>query len=270
MAKAKLRTKSALSWFGGDSYVAPKIAAALEGCSHVTIPFVGGASILPHLSAQVIVCNDANKLAINFYKIASGFLDDQDLQSGLFELCQKTLSHPDEMGFARQVLDAKIVSPLLRAWAFWAVCWLGRKGTGGTDAVGNSVSVRMDAKGGSNAGRLKTVAKELRLFAEHFRNCEWLSLPYEQVLEKVKDVSGSGVYCDPPWVSTGQLYTHKFQIADHYELHKRVSKFKHAKVVMRYDDCELIRDLYRDWKISDDVSRDQHNQFKPEILITNR
>ena len=53
-----MKTKSALSYFGSDSEVAASLAALLDGCKHVTIPFVGGASIIPHLQARAIVAND--------------------------------------------------------------------------------------------------------------------------------------------------------------------------------------------------------------------
>lgn len=84
-----MKTKSALSYFGSDSEVAPQIAAMLNHCKHVTIPFCGGMSILPHLSARAIVANDLNSLAINFYKVAS------DVRSGAISLrfrCERTLS----------------------------------------------------------------------------------------------------------------------------------------------------------------------------------
>lgn len=61
-----MKTKSALSYFGSDSEVASELAGMLDHCRHVTIPFVGGASILPHLKARAIVANDMNGLAINF------------------------------------------------------------------------------------------------------------------------------------------------------------------------------------------------------------
>ena len=44
-----MKTKSALSWFGSDSEVTADMAAMLDHCNHVAIPFVGGASIIPHL-----------------------------------------------------------------------------------------------------------------------------------------------------------------------------------------------------------------------------
>lgn len=40
-----MRTRSALSWAGSDSEVAGRLAAKLDDCRHVTIPFCGGLSI---------------------------------------------------------------------------------------------------------------------------------------------------------------------------------------------------------------------------------
>ena len=57
-----MKTKSALSYFGSDSEVAGELAAMLDHCKHVTIPFVGGAAILSHLKARAIVGNDRNGL----------------------------------------------------------------------------------------------------------------------------------------------------------------------------------------------------------------
>lgn len=64
-----MKTKSALSYFGSDSEVAAELAAMLDHCKHVTIPFVGGGSIIPYLKARAIVANDLHDLAINFYRV---------------------------------------------------------------------------------------------------------------------------------------------------------------------------------------------------------
>lgn len=91
-----MKTKSALSWFGSDSEVAADLAAMLNHCSHVAIPFVGGASIIPHLKARAILANDLHNSAINFYKFASGRFG-IDQQEALFRKCENTLSHPQEL-----------------------------------------------------------------------------------------------------------------------------------------------------------------------------
>lgn len=94
-----MKTKSALSYFGSDSEVAASLASMLDDCKHVTIPFVGGASILPHLMSRAIVANDMNRYAINFYRVASGVYGEVE-QACLFQRCAHTLSHPDEMELA--------------------------------------------------------------------------------------------------------------------------------------------------------------------------
>lgn len=67
-----MKTKSALSFYGSDSGVAAAIGRLFGGCRHVTIPFIGGASVLPHLTARAIVGNDLHANAINFYRVVSG------------------------------------------------------------------------------------------------------------------------------------------------------------------------------------------------------
>lgn len=64
-----MKTKSALSYFGSDSEGAPQLASMLDDCKHVTIPFCGGMSILPHLKARAIVANDLHRDVIHFYKV---------------------------------------------------------------------------------------------------------------------------------------------------------------------------------------------------------
>ena len=263
-----MRTKSALSYFGSDSEVAGQLAGILNHCRHVTIPFCGGMSILPHLTARSIVANDLNELAINFYKVASGFYGDLN-QHYLVEKCIHTLSHPKEIERA----NADITSALHidRAWAYWALCWICRKGKGGTTGEGAGMpSVRWTAVGGTNASRIRAAADDMPAWAKHFERCEWLCEDFRTLLPKVHDDISCGVYCDPPWRGLGDGYVHKFTDDDHQELAVALNRFDHATVVLRYGDDPYIRDLYCDWTIIDAASRTQSNAVKGEIWITNK
>lgn len=269
----KMKTKSALSYFGSDSEVAGDLAAMLSQCNHVTIPFVGGAAILPHLNARAIVCNDMNGLAINFYKVASGLEGDQ---IELFERCEKTLSHPNELEDAQHVIDDTTfpygADETQLAWAYWALCWIGRKGKGGTKHLGGMPSVRRTANGGTNASRIRAAADDLREWAKHFEKCEWESIDFRKLLPKVADNNGCGVYCDPPWVGAGRDYLHTFKDEDHAALACHLMRFANATVVVRYGDHPTIRQLYsnENWTIIDAASRTQTNEVKGEIWITNK
>jgi site-specific DNA-adenine methylase len=262
-----VKTKSALSFFGSDSEVAGRLASYLDHCRHVSIPFVGGASILPHLRAKSIVANDMNCEAINFYRVAAGVYG-QHAQAKLIELCQATLSHPDEMERAARYLgdDSRGVS-FERAWAYWAMCWIGRKGKGGTRHLGGQPSVRRTAMGGNNATRLAAAAGDLMEWANHFQRCEWEQSDFRVMLPKVADIESCGVYCDPPWPGAGRDYLHTFTEPDHMVLRDYLNRFKQSTVVVRYGESDFIRKLYADWTVIDSASRTQTNVVKGEIWL---
>lgn len=264
-----MKTKSALSYFGSDSEVAAELAAMLDHCKHVTIPFVGGASIIPHLKARAIVANDLNDLAINFYRCASGWSGDSS-QTMLLELCRHTLSHPTELEWAESFLSSDSSLDFQRAWAYWAMCWIGRKGKGGTKNQGGMPSVRRTANGGTNASRIRAAANDLIEWAKHFERCEWEQLDFREQLPKVADDVNCGVYCDPPWVDAGKLYLHSFSPDDHTVLANMLTRFIETTVVVRYGDHPLVRELYKDWNIIEASSRDQCNAVKGELWITNK
>lgn len=266
-----MKTKSALSYYGSDSEVAPKLASLLSHCKHVTIPFVGGASIIPHLNARAIVANDLHDLAIKFYRVLSAGDEDTDR---LIRRCQSTLSHPAEMREAEHWIHIHRNTPMVPsrvdlAWSFWAVCWLGRKGKGGTRHQGGLPSIRRTASGGTNASRVAAAADDLHEWAECFRRCEWECRDFRLVVEQVKDIPHCGIYCDPPWFGAGRNYLHGFTNDDHRDLAMQLQRFREATVVVRYGDDPTVRELYAGWQIIEAESRTQSNAVKGEVWITN-
>lgn len=260
-----MKTQSALPWFGSDSELAEQLGAMFDDCRHVTITFCGGLGILPFLKARSIVANDYHEPAINFYRVAAGIYGEIP-QADLFRRCEQTLSHPSEMSLALSGLDQSNVG---RAWAFWAICWLGRKGKGGTKSQGGKPSIRRTADGGSNASRIKAAAEDLKEWAGHFRRCEWENDCFRVQIPKVANKKGCGLYLDPPWVGSGEDYLHGFKEADHRDLRGLLDRFTDTKIVVRYGDAPLIRELYDGWKIEEAEFRDQANHVKPELWITN-
>lgn len=267
-----MKTKSALSYFGSDSEVAEQLAGFLDDCKHVTIPFVGGGSILPYLRARAIVANDLNELAINFYRVMSDRCG-AGSRDELIRRCQTTLSHPSEMQSALMLLaEPSLEASFIElAWAYWAVCWIGRKGKGGTKSVGGMPSIRRTANGGTNASRIRAAADDLQAWAKHFERCEWESIDFRKLIPKVSDSVGCGIYCDPPWRGLGNGYLHSFSDQDHYDLEKMLGWFSDTKIVVRYGDDEYIRKLYSNhrWTIIGAESRTQTNVVKGELWIVN-
>lgn len=261
-----MKTKSALSYFGSDSGVAEQLAAKLDHCKHVTIPFVGGASIIPHLKARSIVANDLHGLAINFYRVLAGLEGDHWSENLIFR-CKHTLSHPEELIEAEKAIGSHL--PVMQAWGFWALCWLGRKGKGGTKHQGGAVSIRRTPAGGTNASRITTAARDLEEWAKHFKRCEWDCKCFRNLLPLVADHDDCGIYVDSPWVGSGRNYLHSFVRKDHEDLAAALRRFNKTTVVVRYDDDPLVRGLYKGWEITRTASRDQTNTIRGELSIVN-
>lgn len=262
-----MKVKSALSYYGSDSAVAPLLAKHFDQCKHVTIPFVGGAAIIPHLKARTILANDKHEQAINFYRVISG-RHGGTASDDLIAKAEHTLSHPAELRAAFEALKSE--SAVDRAWGYWAATWIGRKGKGGTKELSKSVSARWSPTGGNNASRLAATASELRLWATHFARCEWLCLDYLEILAKVYDDEACGLYVDAPWPGAGERYLHNFKQADHIDLRNTLDRFKQTKVLVRYGENETIRSLYAGWKFHGVDVRDQNNNYKGELWITNK
>jgi site-specific DNA-adenine methylase len=220
--------------------------------------------IVQHLTAKAIVANDLNDNAINFYRVAS----DNILKYELSHKCKRVLSHPREIHDAMEVLAHPVRhSRVDLAVAYWTICWVGRKGSGGSESEGGSVSVRWKADGGNNATRIQAASSDLEEWSNHFSRCEWACQDYRDFIEKVADDSTCAIYCDPPWVEVGNRYKHPFSDDDHKTLRLALERFEKTRVVVRYGDSELVRALYHDWEIIELKTRTQSNKRKPELLL---
>ena len=261
-----MKSQSALPWFGSDSEVAPQLAALLDHCKHVTIPFCGGLAILPHLKARAIVANDKHHAAINFYRHVAGFYG-KKAQEELIERCQHTLSHPAEM---QKAIDVPPGDTVEAAWAMWVICWVGRKGKGGTKGGPGMPSIRRTASGGTNASRVRSASDDLWEWAMQCERCEWECQDFRPQLDSVAEHEDCGLYADGPWDGPGRNYLHSFTESDHYDLARGLQRFHKTTVVVRYGDTPLIRSLYEGWNIIEAESRDQCNAVKGELWITNK
>lgn len=263
-----MKTKSALSYFGSDSEVARFLAAMLGHCRHVTIPFVGGAAIIPHLNAKGIIANDLNDHAINFYRCLSGHYG-TEIAEQLIQRCQHTLSHPSELKQAES--DLRSEYPSRQAWAYWAICWIGRKGKGGTKGKPGLPSVRHTATGGNNATRIRAAADDLRSWARSFERCEWTCKDFRPLLAATADRNDCGLYIDAPWIGQGDNYLHSFTRPDHIALRDALERFDETAIVIRYGDHKTIRELYSDgWQIEDAKTKTQANAATGELWISRR
>ncbi len=69
-----------------------------------------------------------------------------------------------------------------------------------------------------------------------------------QNLIEVYDRPDAFFYLDPPYYGTEKYYQAQFSKEDHVRLANTLKKIK-GKFLLSYNDCEYVRDLYRDFKI---------------------
>ncbi|MHC1722426.1 MAG: DNA adenine methylase [Aminipila sp.] len=93
-----------------------------------------------------------------------------------------------------------------------------------------------------------------------------------QNLIKVYDRQGALFYLDPPYVETEKYYDGEFTLEDHIRLRDTLKNIK-GKFILSYNNCEFIRNLYKEFIIvdvsrSNCMSNKEKSVFK-EVIIKN-
>jgi hypothetical protein len=129
--------------------------------------------------------------------------------------------------------------------------------------------VRWEAGGGDSVVRFRSATKALHEWHQIMKRCTFLSIDVFEFLDKVKDQEGHGLYLDSPFPGPGDKYTHAFTIGEHRKLADKLFQFEHCRVVCRFYDIPLIRELYPDyqWKWNILEGRKQTNAKAPEVLL---
>ena len=132
------------------------------------------------------------------------------------------------------------------------------------------MSIRYNGDGGGNATRLRSVIRDMEYWKALFQRCEFTCKDFRELVPKLNDRNDNGIYCDPPWVEEGKIYQHSFDESDHVALAELLRPFERTRIVVRYGDHPLIRELYVGWKVVEASSRTQQRKTRPEIWLVNQ
>lgn len=258
---------------------AHRVGELLTGCEWVGIPFAGGMSEVPHIKARTILVNDKHRHIMN---MASCVSCDGSREQIVYALSDLPF-HPDVLGYAQM----HCIEMERAGWDFskrdarpdpqWAVNyfisqWMGRSGEAGTDKeFSGKIPIRWNAGGGDSNIRYRSAIESLAAWSETMQRCTFSTLDFREFLCNClkHDVPKHGIYSDAPFPLGGEKYKHKFVEKDHRDLRDLLGKFQSARVVVRYYDHPLIRELYAGWKWIEFTGRKQSNADAPEVLITN-
>lgn len=274
-----MTTTALAPWFGSNRLLAHRVGELLAGCEWVGVPFAGGMSELAHITARTLLVNDLHRGVINL----AVTLADPKLGPKLIRQLRRVPVDGDVLAAAQVRCQARMavgrphrdeMPDLAFAGDYFVCAWMGRNGTAGTGREFNSgLSVRWDAGGGDSAVRFRSATESLTEWQAIMRRCTFTILDVFAFLDRCKDAPRHGLYLDPPFPGPGDDYKHKFTETDQRKLAARVAAFERTRVVVRFYDHPLIRELYpeREWTWHHpEGGRTQANKAAPEVLIVNR
>lgn len=282
-----------MPWFGSDLAVCEAVGVQMGNPAWACVLFAGGCSVLPFLKCRAGVANDLHRHIINLARV----LRNPNLKEVLIRRLDESLFHPEELIVAQQYClrieeddgmftqtPKTSLSAMDWAYNYFITGWMGRSAASGTDGeFKGKLSTRYNAGGGGSNTRFRSTIESLEAWHNEVKRWEWECLDCFEMLGKIKDpeqkkdqpppVYGKdkAIYVDAPWPEQGDGYRHKFTERHQRQLADKLSAYKYVRIVARYGDHPLIRDLYSDphWTIIESTSRDQANQSVPELLIVN-
>lgn len=271
-----VKTTAIANWFGSNRMLAEHVGRVLDGCSWVGVPFAGGMCELAHIGANVMLVSDLHRHVINLARVIQSqkdelarYLSGLPFHPEVLE-CSQLACRRREMG---EVIEHD--TPLHWAIDYFVCSWMARAGTAGTeDEFNGSMSIRWKAGGGDSAVRFRSATESLTEWQNTMRRCTFVCLDVFEFLDQCakRDIAENGIYLDPPFPGPGDAYRHKFTEESHRKLAKRLLDFRHAKIVCRFYDHPLIRELYPDdrWEWLELEGRKQTNDAAPEVLLVSR
>jgi hypothetical protein len=230
---------------------------------------------LLHIKAPTIVVGDVHRHVINLARVASH----PGYGRWLIRELRRVLFHPDTLRAAQRDCAENIGllkgdSPLHPGLArsYFIAVWMGRSAMAGTKKeFRGKLPVRWTASGGDSATRYWSAVRSLAVWKRVFQRCNFVVEDCFAFIGKVRDISDSGLYCDPPFPDAGDNYKHRFTEAQHRQLAGVLAGFESARIVCRFYDHALIRELYPEghWTWRRLVGRKQSNAKAPEVLLIN-
>ncbi len=270
----EMKVTAIAPWFGGSRLLASEVGRLLAGCRWVGIPFAGGMPELVYIDAPTIVVSDLHRHVIN----VAACLRHWRWGPSLYRKLRRESFDPDTLQQAQEWCKTHKDRPggipdLEAAHHYFLAVWMGRSGkSGGVDEFNGGLPVRWNANGGDSNTRYRSAVRSIVSWRKILAKVNLVVQDCFEFLANVQDLDGHGIYCDPPFPDCGKKYRHKFSENDHRKLALVLTEFRRARVVCRFYDHSLIRELYKEseWRWNHFTGRKQSNADAPEVLLANR
>lgn len=241
-----------LKWVGGKRQLLSEIVPMIDDkCSTYVEPFIGGGAVLFSMQPKKAIINDYNHELINVYKTVRDNLDE------LLELLKHhEANNSSDYYYEIRALDReagfKKMSEVEKAAR---IIYLNKTCYNGLYRVNSSGQFN------SPYGRYKkpNIVNEavLRAISNYFNNND-ITILNGDYREAIKNLDrDSFIYLDPPYmpISTSSSFTGYteggFGYSSQIQLKEECDKLTRQGIrfVQSNSDCEVIRELYKDYKI---------------------
>ena len=244
--------KSFIPWIGGKSQLAKKIVSMFpdEFDRYIEV-FGGGGSVLfaKDKHAPLEVYNDANGQLVNLFRCIR--FHREELQREISGYINSREIFDD----IKAQINMRGFTDIQRAAMFYV-----------------QVKISYGADGRTYGCNKKDISPSyLTEIEKRLKSGAGVTIEHKDFenLIKVYDRSNALFYCDPPYHKSEKYYDAEFTSSDHERLKACLSNIK-RRFVLSYNDDDFIRNLYKDFKITE-VER-QNNLSRgsyKELIITN-
>jgi DNA adenine methylase len=278
------RKVTALSpWFGSNRMLAKKAAEMMGQRKWIGVPFAGGMAELREMHAPTMLVSDIHRHVINLAAVV------KDHREILEREIRPLLFHPDNLLAAQQRCKAREARPEFYhpgtlgmqeaiQWAadFFVCCWQARSSTAGTKREFDAgLATRWEGGGGDSAKRYQSAIDGLTIWERLFKVCTFVCLDIFDFLPQAhkRDRPEHGIYLDPTFPDTGDGYKYVLTAAQHERMAIELRAFERTRIVLRFYDHPLVRDLYREdhgwtWNRIEGGRDQANNSDTPELLLT--
>lgn len=259
----------AFGWYGGKFSHLDWLLPLLPETQHFCEPFAGSAAVLINRKpSPVETYNDLDGEVVNFFRVL------RDQKDALIEAIGLTPFSREEFELALSQPSEKLTD-LERARRFYICARQVRTGLAQKASSGRWAHCLLTSRAGM-AGAVSHWLGSVEDLSEIAQRLLRVQIEHAPAIEVIKryDSEQTLFYCDPPYPhgSRGDSNAYEFEMTDdeHREL-ARVLRNVKGKVALSSYHCDLMRDLYGDWRYIEGPLKTIHSvkQLRREVLWVN-
>jgi len=264
-----MKKQIAFGWYGGKYSHLDWLLPLLPKAKHYCEPFGGSAAVLLNRDPSLIeTYNDVDGEVANFFRVLRDHKDELIEKIGLTPFSREE--------FEKAIKNKRMgLDDIERARRFFILARQVRTGLAQKASNGRWAHCKLTSRAGmaGAVSRWLGSVESLPEIAERLLRVQIENAPAIDVIKRY-DSKETLFYCDPPYPheSRGDKNAYAYEMTD--DEHRELSDVLHSvegKVALSSYHCDLMDELYQDWKYIDAPEKKCHSvkKFRTEVLWIN-